>query len=148
MPIFHALSARELLKAIGVGLVVSVLTAAFMIAAAKSGLSPLPKPLGLAFAKTILGPTAPLPVGLAFHAAWVTAFSVIFISLFRNGLTFLRALLFAAALWVVVLVVFFPVVGWGFFGLAINPKLIVGAAIPHLLFAILLWGFARLAFKS
>lgn len=53
----------------------------------------------------------------------------------------------AAALWVVILAVFFPIVGWGFAGLAISPKLIVASAVPHLLFGLLLWGldhyFAR-----
>jgi hypothetical protein len=52
----------------------------------------------------------------------------------------------AIALWVLVLVFFFPVVGWGFFGVAVTPKLIVGAAVPHLLFAIFLWGLCRWAF--
>jgi len=54
----------------------------------------------------------------------------------------------AVALWLLVLVVFFAVVGWGFFGLGVSPKLIVGAAIPHLLFAIFLWGLCRLQFRS
>jgi len=32
------------------------------------------------------------------------------------------------------------VVSWGFLGLAISSKPIIGAALPHLLIAILLWG--------
>jgi hypothetical protein len=43
--------------------------------------------------------------------------------------------------------VFFPVVGWGFLGLAVGPKLIVASLVPHLLFAIVLWGLCRFAFK-
>lgn len=46
-----------------------------------------------------------------------------------------------------VLVVFFPVVGWGILGLAVSPKLIVASLVPHLLFAVFLWGLCRLAFK-
>lgn len=144
---WHSLSSQDWARAIGVGIGVAILTAAIMVAGLKSGVSPLPKPLGLAFAETILGRPLPLPVGLLFHTVWVTAFSVIYVGLFRDALTFLRALGLAAALWVFVLVFFFPVVGWGFLGLAVTPKLIVASAVPHLLFAIFLWGLCKLAFR-
>jgi hypothetical protein len=143
---WHTLDGRDYAKAIGVGIGVSILTAAFMAAGLKSGVSPLPKALGLAFAETILRRPLPLPVGLLFHTVWVTAFCVLYVGLFRDALTLTRALLLAAALWLSVLVVFFPAVGWSLFGLGVGPKLIVGAAIPHLLFAIFLWGLCRWAF--
>ena len=145
---WHALSSRDWLRAVGVGIGVSILTAAVMVTALKSGVSPLPKPLGLAFAETVLGRPLPLPVGLLFHTAWVTAFSVIYVGLFRDALTFLRALGLGLALWILVLVFFFPVVGWGFLGLAVTPKLIVASAAPHLLFAVFLWGLCRIAFRA
>ena len=143
----HTLDGQEWAKAIGTGIGVSVLTAAFMVATTKAGVSPFPKALGLAFAETVLGRTLPLPVGLLFHIVWVTAFSVLYIVLFRDALTFMRALGLGVALWLFVLVFFFPVVGWGFFGLAVGPKMIVGAAITHLLFALLLWGLCLWAFR-
>jgi hypothetical protein len=143
---WHALDGADWAKAIGVGLGVSILTAAFMVATIKAGVSPLPKSLGLAFAETVLRRPLPLPVGLLFHTVWTTAFCVAFVGFFRDALTFMRALWLGIALWLLVLVFFFPVVGWGFFGLAVSPKLIVGAAIPHLLFAVFLWGGCRLAF--
>jgi len=144
----HLLDGHEWAKAIGVGIGVSVLTAAIMGAGLKSGMLPLPKSLGLAFAETISGRQLPLPVGLLFHTAWVTAFSVLYVLLFHDALTFARALWLAIALWILVLVFFFPLVGWGFFGLAVSPKLIVAAAIPHLLFAVFLWGLCRWAFAK
>ena len=107
----HALSLQDWARAAGVGIGVAILTAAVMVTALKSGVSPLPKPLGLAFAETVLGRPLPLPVGLFFHTVWVTTFSVIYVSLFRDALTFLRALGLAAALWILVLVFFFPFVG-------------------------------------
>jgi hypothetical protein len=134
------------LKAIGVGIGVSACTAAFMIATMKAGVSPLPTSIGLAFAETVLGRSLPLPVGLLFHTVWVTTFSVLYVVLFRNALTLMRALGLGVALWLFVLIFFFPVVGWGFLGLAVGPKLIVGAAIPHLLFAFVLWELCRVAF--
>jgi len=143
---WHSLGAQDWARAVGVGVGVSLLTAAVMVTALKSGVSPLPKPLGLAFAETVLGRTLPLALGLLFHTAWVTAFSVIYVGLFRDALTIVRALGLGAVLWILVLVFFFPVVGWGFLGLAVTPKLIVASAVPHLLFAFFLWGLCRLAF--
>jgi hypothetical protein len=144
----HSLDGRDWAKAIGVGLGVSVITAALMAIGLKSGMLLLPKSLGLAFAETVLRRELPLPVGVVFHSAWVTAFSALYVLLFPDALTFMRALGLAIALWLLVLVFFFPLVGWGFLGLAISPKLIVGAAVPHLLFAVFLWGLCRWAFAE
>lgn len=143
---WHLHDARDWAKAVAVGIAVSVLTAAFMFATFKSGVSPLPKALGLAFAETLFGMKLPLPIGLLFHLAWVTSFSVLYIGLFRDAPTFARAFWLAFALWILVLVGFYPLVGWGFLGLGVGPKAIVGGAVPHLLFAIFLWGLSRWAF--
>ena len=145
---WHTLDGGDWAKAIGVGIAVSILTAAFMVATMKEGISPLPKSLGLAFAEAVLRRPLPLPVGLLFHTVWTTAFSVLYVILFRDALTFMRALWLGVLLWLLVLVFFFPVVGWGLFGLGVGPKLIIGAAIPHLLFAVLLWGLCRAAFRQ
>jgi len=142
------LDGRDWAKAVGVGIGVSVFTAAFMVATIKAGLSPLPKSLGLAFAETVVGRGLPLPVGLLFHIVWTTAFSVLYVVMFRNTLTFMRALGLGIVLWLFVLVFFFPVVGWGFLGLGVSPKMILGAAIPHLLFAIFLWVLCQWAFRG
>lgn len=142
------LSSREWGKAIGVGIANGVLLSIIMVTALKSGISPLPKPLGLAFAEAVLGRPLPLPMGLLFHLAYVTFWSVAFVAFLRESLTLKNALVLAFFLWLGVLVVFFPIVGWGFLGLAISPKLIVGAFVPHLLFGLFLWGLCRLAFKD
>ncbi len=144
----HNLSGWEWSKTIGIGVVVAALTAAFMFAGLKTGISPLPKPLGLAFAETLFSRTLPLPIGLLFHAAWVVVFTSVYLVLFRDALTFMHAFWLAAALWLLVLVFFFPFVGWGFLGLNLSPKLIVASAVPHLLFAFILWGLCRLTFNA
>jgi hypothetical protein len=145
---WHHLRGNDWARAIGVGVGVSILTAAFMVATMKIGVSPLPKALGLAFAEAVLGRSLPLAIGLLFHTIWVTAFSVLYVGLFRDALTFLHALWLAIGLWILVLVFFFPMVGWGLLGLAVSPKLIVASAVPHLLFALFLWGLCRWAFKN
>lgn len=130
------------LRAFGIGLAVAILTAVLMLGLTGAGVSPFPKPPSLAFADTLLARSLPLPVGLLFHAAYVTFWSMVFIVAFprRNLKT---ALSLAGALWITILVVFFPVVGWGFAGLSVSPKLVPASFIPHLAFGLLLWGFDR-----
>lgn len=142
------LSTGEWAKAVGVGIGTAVLLSAIMVPALRFGISPLPKPLGLAFAETVIGRPLPLPVGLLFHVVYVTAWSVAFIALLRDRMSFLNALGLGLGLWILVLLVFFPVVGWGFLGLAVSPNLIVASLVPHLLFAIFLWALARIAFRK
>lgn len=133
---------RSWLRAVGVGVGVSILTALVMVTALKTGVSPFPKPPSLAFAETVLGRPLPLPVGLLFHTVYVTLWSVIFVRFFprRNLKT---ALGLAGILWLVILAVFFPIVGWGFAGLHVSPKLIPASFVPHLLFGLLLWGLDK-----
>lgn len=129
-------------RAVGIGIAVSALTAAAMVTLLKIGISPFPQPPSLAFAEIVLRRTLPLPVGLLFHAAYVTIWCVVFVRYFprRNIWT---ALMLALALWLMILVVFFPLVGWGLAGLQIGPKLIVASLLPHLLFGLLLWGLDK-----
>jgi len=133
------LSGRSWPRAIGIGIGVAVLTAIVMVILTKIGVSPFPKPPSLAFAETLVGRDLPLPVGLLFHDAYVTFWCVVFVRFFpqRNIKT---ALALAGALWLVILAVFFPMVGWGFAGLNISPKLIPASFLPHLLFGLFLWG--------
>ena len=60
--------------------------------------------------------------------------------------TFLNALWLALGLWALVLVLFYPLVGWGFLGLAISPMLIMASLVLHILFAVFLWGLSRWVF--
>lgn len=144
----HALPTKELWKAAGIGVVTAILLTAIMLPAFKLGIAPMPKMPSLAFAETLFGRELPLPVGLLFHVAYVTFWSVAYVVLFRDRLTFLNALWLALALWVVLVAVFYPLVGWGFLGLGIGPKLIVAALVPHLFFALFLWGLCRVAFAQ
>lgn len=129
---------RSWVGAIGIGLGVSILTAVIMVVLLKAGVSPFPKPPSLAFAETLLGRALPLPVGLLFHVAYVTFWSVVFVRFFpKRG--FWPAMALAGGLWFFILAVFFPVFGWGFAGLHVSPKLIPASFVPHLLFGLFLW---------
>ncbi|MGH9771536.1 MAG: hypothetical protein ACRD4Q_07545 [Candidatus Acidiferrales bacterium] len=119
-----------------------------MLPAFKLGIAPMPTFPSLTFAETLLGRILPLPVGLLFHVVYVAFWSLAYVVLFRNSLTFLNVLWLALTLWIVVLVVFFPIVGWGFLGLGISPRLIPAALVPQLLFALFLWGLCRIGFTQ
>lgn len=129
-------------RAIGIGVAVSVITALVMMALTRAGVSPFPQPPSLAFAEVLLGRSLPLPVGLLFHTVYVTFWSVIFVRYFPRK-SLLTALGLAFVLWLVILIVFFPIMGWGLAGLDISPKLVFASALPHLLFGLLLWGLDR-----
>ncbi len=144
----HSLAPKEALKAVGIGILTALLLSAVMVPAFKLGISPMPKPPGLAFAETLFGRGLPMPVGLLFHVAYVTFWALAYVMVFRDRLTFLNALWLGLGLWAVLLVFFFPIVGWGFLGLAISPKLIPASLVPHVLFAVFLWALCRIAFKK
>jgi hypothetical protein len=144
----HSLAPKEALKAVGIGIVTALLLSAVMVPAFKFGIAPMPKPPSLAFAETLFGRDLPLPVGLLFHVAYVTFWALAYVMVFRDRLTFLNALWLGLGLWAVILVFFFPIVGWGFLGLAISPKLIPASLVPHVLFAVFLWALCRIAFKK
>jgi hypothetical protein len=129
---------RSWLRAIGIGILVSILTAAVMLALTSAGVSPFPTPPSLAFAETVLRRTLPLPFGLLFHTVYVTFWSVVYVRYFSRR-DIWTALSLAAILWIVILVVFFPLIGWGLAGLSVSPKLIAASLVPHLLFGLLLW---------
>jgi len=144
----YMLPISELAKAGGVGVVTALLLTGVMVTAMKFGLSPMPKPLGLAFAETVLGRALPLPVGLLFHILYVAFWSIAYVSLFRDTLSLTNALVLGGFLWIAVLLIFFPVVGWGFLGITVSPKLIVASLVPHVLFAVFLWGLCQVVFKT
>jgi hypothetical protein len=140
------LAGSDLLKAAGIGVLTAILLSAIMVPAAKFGISPMPKPLSLAFAEALLRRDLPLPAGLLFHVAYVAFWSMAYVVFFRDRLSFPRALALGLALWAAVLVLIFPFVGWGLLGLAVSPKLIVAALVPHVLFAVFLWGLCHWVF--
>jgi hypothetical protein len=141
------LSRPDALKAVGLGIVVALILSAVGAAARQAGVTPLPAPVALTFAETVVGGASlPPAIGILFHTVWVTVMTAGFVAASREALTGPRALGFALALWIVALVVFFPIIGWGIAGLAIGPQLIVGALVPHLIYGLLLWGGAKLVF--
>lgn len=134
------------LRGIAAGLLTGILAAVVMIALKKNGFSPVPMPLGLAFANTLLHKHLPLPVGLVFHLAYVTFWGTVFVLFAHPRLTLARVAVLSAALYLFAMMVFVPVVGWGFFGAAAGPRVAGGLAVTHVLFGLFLWLSCRLLF--
>jgi len=73
--------------ALMLGLINAVCLSVIMVPTFLLGVSPFPKPPSLAFAETLLGHGLPLPVGLPFHVAYVTIWSVVFVILWYPRLS-------------------------------------------------------------
>ena len=144
----HRLNGKELLKAAGVGVLTSIILSAIMVTMLKTGVSPIPAPVSLVFAQTLLGTKLPLPIGLLFHVAWVSFWSVFYVVVFWDKLSVARAAALGGFLLALVWLVFFPFIGWGFFGLAIGPKVLMGAIMTHILFVVVLWALAHWTFGT
>lgn len=137
-------------KAVAAGVITSIGAAVIMAIGMKTGVSPLPKPLGLAFAEWALGRALPLPIGMLFHLAYVTGWSVLFIMLApARWLRFWPILGFGLTLWLLAIFVITPLVGWGIAATAVaGPKGIVATLVAHLLFVFFLWLSCRWLFRS
>lgn len=130
------------------GIVNAALLSLVMIPVYRAGLSPIPQPPSLGFAEQLFARRLPLPVGLLFHLAYVTLWTVVFVAAVYPKLTFGRALLLGLALWVAALVVVFPILGWGLLGLSVGSGLVLASLVPHLLFALFLWLLCGLGFRA
>jgi len=136
---------RTLSKEFLIGILTAVTVSLFVVPMFKLGISPLPGPPSLAFAQKLTGIQLPLSVGLLFHIAYVTSWSVIFLEFISKKNSFKEALLFGLILWFITMIVFFPIIGWGLFGFTVGkgPKLMIGALLPHFLFSVFLWIYSK-----
>ncbi|SDG29945.1 hypothetical protein SAMN05216241_10877 [Limimonas halophila] len=144
-----ALTARgDILRAVLVGLLVAVGTGVVTVPLFKLGIAPMPEAPSLAFAKTLFGPV-PDPVGLLFHVLYVTGVTAAVLALLTGARPSGKTIaLVSLALYLVAVALFFPIVGWGFAGMAVTPKIAVAAIGPHVLYGLVFWGANRLVFRQ
>jgi len=139
---------RIIARGVALGLANSVLISLVMVPLFLSGVPPMPQPPSLAFAQVVLGAGVPMAVGQLFHLAYGTFWSAVWVALDYPRLRPSSAAVLAAVLWLIALLVFFPINGWGFLGLEVSAKVFVAALGPHILFAVFLWGLGKLFFGS
>jgi hypothetical protein len=70
-------------------------------------------------------------LSLLLHYSYGTLWALVFVYAFERNFTLLRAVLFATVLWLFMMLVYSPVIGWGFFGFG-NAQLLNSAHPLHL----------------
>lgn len=134
-------------RGIALGVVNSLLISLVMVPLFLSGIPPMPEPPSLVFAQVVLGAGVPMAVGQVFHVAYGTFWSAVWVALDYPRLRPSSAAVLAALLWIIALLILFPINGWGLLGLEVGDKVFVAALGPHILFALFLWGLGKLFFR-
>jgi len=134
----------ELLVAAAIGVVAAVGLCLMPVPVTWIGMAPLPRPVSLALAQRFLGETtSPLTANL-LQGAYVTVWTVVYALFFRPRYPLTGALLVAGLMWAIMLVLGFPLAGWGFFGLQFGSTPMVTVSVGYALVALLVWGMAQL----
>lgn len=136
------MDSKDWAKTFGAASGTAILLSLVVFPAASLSWWPLPEPMAMAFGQALFG-RVPLAVGLLLHFVYVTFWGVVYVLVFRYRFTFSSAFVLGLVLWMLALTFFFPLVGWGLFGVGVGLQLVPGSLIPHLLFSIFLWGFCR-----
>jgi hypothetical protein len=131
---------KRLAIGFGWGVVATLAMAALMILGVITGISPMPSPIPEAIINKGLGflgvglprPLIMLLAALA-HLSYGGVSGAILAALTRP-VTVWKGLGWGVLLWLIMEVVFLPFLGWGFFGVAITPRIAVATLILHLIY--------------
>jgi len=145
------------IKAAGIGLLGSlIMFLLMMLGIHGAGIAPFNTPPSAAFLMKLGLPAQPL--GLIVHFGYGAFWSVLLVSLFENDLSIKKGLGIALAAWLIMMIIYSPIIGWGLFGfgdahvlsatdplyLEAGPKYLISTLILHLVFgAIIGWGDSR-----
>ncbi|MEX1027974.1 MAG: hypothetical protein WD049_08215 [Candidatus Paceibacterota bacterium] len=124
-------------KSFGIAFLVTFIITAIILPLVLSGVAPIQQPFAVTFVRSLFGDTVPMPVGVAFHFVWVLFWSTLF---FRYWVAnpIRNAISLAGCLWLIQVLVFAPLVGWGVLGLGVAPGVVLPTLLPHTLFAVIL----------
>lgn len=143
------------IKSAFIGMLGSLVMFIVMMLGINSGFSPFNLPPSAAFLQSIglnMGPL-PLIVHLGYGAFW----SIILLVVYERQVSIKKGLILASLLWLFMMIVYSPIIGWGFFGfgsagtldpsaplyLQAGPKYLVITLILHIIYgAIIGWGNA------
>lgn len=132
----YSVTAHDVGKALGLGALVSLIVTALMIPLVLGGLLPVEQPFALTFARALFG-EVPLPIGMLLHVLYVLFWSSVYV-LWCTNRPFYNAALLAGSLWLIQVIVWYPVAGWGFLGLEVAVTTATVSLIPHILLFIIL----------
>lgn len=140
------------LKAGLVGALGSLVMALIMFPAIAMGVAPFNQPPSAAFLDSIGMKVGPLP--LIVHFGYGIFWSIVFVALFAEKANLARGVALALTLWLLMMILYSPMIGWGPFGfgdagtlpeddplyLAPGPKYLVATFVLHLVYgAVIGW---------
>ncbi len=141
------MDAKRLAVGFGWGMAATLAMSAVMITGYATGIAPMPSPIPEAVVSRILevvGVEAPRPavmiLAIASHLAYGGVAGAVLAALTRP-VTVWRGLGWGVLLWLIMDLVVLPLLGWGFFGAAIAPRIAVATLVLHLVYGFTLGWF-------
>ncbi len=121
----------------GWGLVATLAMSILMILGVTTGIAPMPQPIPQAIVAKVLGQGTPMPLimvlAVASHFGYGGFWGAVLAALTRP-VTIWKGLGLGVFLWLLMQIAVFPFLGWGFFGIAITPRIAVATLILHLVY--------------
>jgi len=135
------MNTQRLIKGFGWGVVATIAMSALMIAGVATGISPMPAPIPVAIVSRLLGEGIyrPLLILLAavshliYGGIWA---AVLFAAM--QPVTIWKGMGLGMFLWLIMQLLVLPLLGWGAFGMAIDPRIAVATLILHLVYGVTL----------
>jgi len=133
-----------------VGALGSLVMFIIMMIGISQGMAPFKLPPSAAFLKTIGLHKGPLP--LIVHFGYGMTWSVVLVALVRQHTSIAKGLFVALALWLFMMLVYSPMIGWGFFGfgstyekgaelyLQPGPKYLIITLVLHIIYGLIIGG--------
>lgn len=119
------------------GLIATFCMTLVMLTGMLSGLSPIPEPIPAAIMKWLFGPL-PQPAlmisGMIAHFLYGGIAGLLLFVIAKEQKPILQGLAWGILLWLIMHLVVLPLIGWGFFGGAMNPKIVPATLILHLIY--------------
>lgn len=124
------------LRAAVAGVLATIAMSAVMLVGMLTGLAPMPEPIPKALAALVLG-GAPQPVlmgaallgHLGYGAAWAAG---LYAALDRVQVR--EGLALGVGLWILMGALVLPLLGWGLFGTALDPRIAIATLLLHLVY--------------
>lgn len=132
------------IKAIVAGLVAGLVMFILLAIGTNTGMAPINVPPSAAFLGATTGIQSPLLAAL-LHFAYAAFGSVLLVAIFGRRTNITKGLLVALVLWLILMIVYSPIIGWGFFGaegpnydLSSESLLHISASGPYVLMTLVL----------
>ena len=131
------------------GLLGTLFMSVIMLIGMGTGMSPIPEPIPAAIAKGLLG-NVPKPLIMGFatitHFGYGAFWGTMLYYWVKTKGNIWHGLGWGVFLWLIMELIVLPLLGWGFFGSTITPKIAVATLVLHLIYGGTPgWGLRRIA---